>query len=227
MRELENPIWAALTSAQQYFSIAAGAARRYPAEVAPFCAVAEQGVPLSADDLDGIADGSYYFLGAMPRLPQGWSLQPLSGVLQMVYEGGAVAAPDGAAAAMIRVLAADDPAMVELTNLAFPGYFRSRTGEMGRYAGIHDGSGRLVALSGERMDLGHMREVSAVCTHPEFTGRGYARRLVEFIMHGMQQQGVRPMLHVGAANARAQALYRSMGFAATRELPHARLICPR
>ncbi|WP_035374851.1 GNAT family N-acetyltransferase [Pseudoduganella violaceinigra] len=223
MQELENPIWAALNSAQQHFSIPAGAARRYPADVAPFCAVAEQGVPLSAEDLAGVPDGGYYFLGAMPELPQGWSLQPLAGVLQMVYQGGPLAAPD---ISMIRVLAADDPAMVELTNIAFPGYFRPRTGEMGRYAGIHDAGGRLVALSGERMDLGHMREVSAVCTHPDFTGRGYARRLVEFIMYGMQQQGVRPMLHVGAANARAQALYRSMGYAASRELAHARLICP-
>ncbi|SFF84596.1 FR47-like protein [Duganella sp. CF458] len=222
MQELENPIWAALTSAQQHFSIPTGAARRYPAAVAPFIAVAEQGVALSAADLDGVGEG-YYFLGAMPALPQGWSLQPLSGVLQMVYEGGLLVAPDAEA---IRVLAADDPAMVALTDIAFPGYFRPRTGEMGRYAGIHDDGGRLVALSGERMDLGHLREVSAVCTHPDFTGRGYARQLVEFIMHGMQQQGVRPMLHVGAANARAQALYRSMGFAATRELPHARLICP-
>lgn len=222
MLELENPIWAALSSAQQHFNIPTGAARRYPAAVAPFIAVAEPGVALSAADLEGVGEG-YYFLGAMPALPQGWALQPLSGVLQMVYEGGPVAAPD---TATIRVLAADDPAMVELTNIAFPGYFRPRTGEMGKYAGIHDEGGRLVALSGERMDLGHLREVSAVCTHPEFTGRGYARKLVEFIMYGMQQQGVRPMLHVGAANARAQALYRSMGYAATRELPHARLICP-
>jgi ribosomal protein S18 acetylase RimI-like enzyme len=220
MQELENPIWAALNSAQQHFSISTGAARRYPAEVAPFCAVAEAGVPLSGDDLAGVGEG-YYFLGAMPALPPGWSLQPLSGVLQMVYEGGPVAAPDTAG---IRLLAADDPAMVALTDIAFPGYFRRRTGEMGRYAGIHDETGRLVALSGERMDLGRLREVSAVCTHPGFTGRGYARRLVEFIMYGMQQQGVRPMLHVGAANARAQALYRSMGYVATRELPHARLV---
>ena len=222
MQQLENPIWAALNSAQQHFSIATGAARRYPAAVAPFIAVADEGVVLSAAELEGVGEG-YYFLGAMPALPQGWSLQPLSGVLQMVHEGGPVAAPD---ASGIRVLSADDPAMVELTNIAFPGYFRPRTGEMGKYAGIHDDGGRLVALSGERMDLGHMREVSAVCTHPDFTGRGFARKLVQYIMHGMQQQGVRPMLHVGAANARAQALYRSMGFVATRELPHARLICP-
>ena len=55
MQELENPIWAALNSAQQHFSIPAGAARRYPADVAPFCAVAEEGVPLSSEDLAGWA----------------------------------------------------------------------------------------------------------------------------------------------------------------------------
>lgn len=219
MQELENPIWAALNSAQQHFSIPAGAARRYPAEVAPFCAVAQQGVALSAHDLADVGEG-YYFLGPMPALPPGWALQPLSGVMQMVYEGPEVDAPDGSA---IRELAADDPAMVELTNLAFPGYFRARTGQMGRYAGIHE-AGRLIAMSGERMDLGHLREVSAVCTHPDFTGRGYARLLVQYIMHRMQQQGVRPMLHVGEANARAQGLYRSMGYVTTRILPHARLV---
>ena len=72
MQELENPIWAALNSAQQHFSIPTGAARRYPAEVAPFCAVEEQGVPLSAEDRAGVGDG-YYFLGPMPSLPAGWA----------------------------------------------------------------------------------------------------------------------------------------------------------
>lgn len=228
MQELENPIWAALTSAQQHFNIPAGAARRFPADVAPFCAVEEEGVPLGGEELAAIGAG-YYFLGAMPALPAGWALQPLSGVLQMVYRGGPVTLAGDGAAAAIRELDAGDPAMAALTDLAFPGYFRARTGAMGRYAGIHDADGRLVSMSGERMDLGHLREVSAVCTHPEFTGRGYARRLVEYIMHGMQRQGVRPMLHVGAANARAQALYSSMGYVATRELPHARLValtCP-
>ena len=239
MLELKNPIWAALTSAQAHFSTEAGAAgpaRRYPADVAPFLAVAEEGTPLSADDLAGIAGAGstsgYYVLDVFPALPQGWSLQPLSNVLQMVHDGGPVARPGmadaGAGAGLpgaIRELAPDDPSMVELTNIAFPGYFRASTGRMGRYIGIHD-NGKLVSMSGERMDLGKLREVSAVCTHPDFTGRGYARKLVEFIMHGMQQQGVRPFLHVGAANKRAQALYEALGFRPTRELKHAKLISP-
>lgn len=230
MQELKNPLWAALNSAQKHFSIAAGAARRYPADVAPFLAVAEEGMPLSAADLAGL-DGDYYVLDVFPALPDGWSLQPVSNVLQMVYEGGPIGPVDSTSkggapmAGEIRELASDDPQMVELTNIAFPGYFRPRTGLMGKYAGIHH-EGRLIALSGERMDLGPLREVSAVCTHPDFTGRGHARRLVEYIMHGMQLQGVRPFLHVGAANARAQALYRSMGYVATRELKHAKVISP-
>jgi GNAT superfamily N-acetyltransferase len=220
MQELKNPIWAALNSAQAHFSIAAGAGRRYPADVAPFLAVAEEGVPLSAADLVTL-DGAYYVLDVFPAVPEGWSLQPISNVLQMVYEGGPVAPQAGG----IRVLAQDDPAMVELTNIAFPGYFRPGTGLMGRYVGIHDET-RLISMSGERMDLGELREVSAVCTHPDFTGRGLAKLLVLDCMHHMQQQGVRPFLHVGAANKRAQALYEALGFRPTRELKHAKVISP-
>ena len=220
MQALKNPIWAALNSAQTHFSIAAGAGRRYPADVAPFLAVAEEGTPLSAADLATL-DGGYYVLDVFPSLPEGWSLQPIPNVLQMVYAGGLVAPQAG----LIRVLAQDDPAMVELTNIAFPGYFRPRSGRMGRYVGIHD-RGRLISMSGERMDLGELREVSAVCTHPDFMGRGLAKLLVLDCMHHMQQQGVRPFLHVGAANKRAQALYEALGFRATRELKHAKVISP-
>ncbi|MGO4380900.1 GNAT family N-acetyltransferase [Pseudoduganella sp. RAF53_2] len=218
MQNLENPIWAALTSAHEHFNIPAGAARRYPADVALFLAVPEEGMPADVASMTG----DYYVLGVFPALLDGWSLQPLSNVLQMVYEGGAVPAPDRS---MIRELAQDDPQMVELTNIAFPGYFRTRTGLMGRYIGIHE-QDKLVSMSGERMDLGAMREVSAVCTHPGFTGRGLARLLVLDCMHHMQQQGVQPFLHVGSANKRAQALYEALGFKPTRELKHAKVISP-
>lgn len=218
MKELENPIWTALTGAQSHLADSAGVALRYPPDIAPFAAVAEAGVPLDEDALARIGAGSY-FLGALPRLAPGWQLKELGAVLQMVYQGGALAEPPAAA---ICELAPDDASMLELTALAFPGYFRPRTGELGRYIGLRE-AGRLIALSGERMDLGRWREVSAVCTHPEHTGRGHARLLVSHIMQGMLERGVTPMLHVGAANARARALYESMGFAPTRELRHAQL----
>lgn len=218
---LDNPIWAALNSAQAHLALGSGVAKRFPHDVAPFFAVAEEGLPLAEADLEPLRE-DIYFLGVIPTVPPGWQMVPLSPVLQMVYTGGPIAAPDSAG--IVR-LAADDVAMQELTALAFPGYFRARTGILGKYFGIHD-AGRLVSMSGERMDLGDLREISAVCTHPDWTGRGHARLLVRHVMYGMQQEGVRPFLHVGSANARARGLYESLGFSATRELRHAKLLIP-
>jgi hypothetical protein len=43
--------------------------------------------------------------------------------------------------------------MVALTTLAFPGFFRSRTCEMGSYYGVRSSSGELIAMGGERLQL--------------------------------------------------------------------------
>lgn len=218
MARLANPVWAALTSGQRHLARELGAMLHYERDVAPFCAVPQHGMFVPAADLAGLA-ADVYFVGAIPAVPDGWRMDELSGVLQMVYRGGPVAPPppDG-----IVELDALDPGMEALTAIAFPGYFRARTGTMGRYAGMRE-AGQLIALCGERMDFGELREVSAVCTHPGYTGRGHARRLVRHIMHGMVEQGVTPMLHVGARNERAIALYEALGFERNGVLRHARL----
>jgi ribosomal protein S18 acetylase RimI-like enzyme len=218
MERLANPVWAALTSGQRHLARELGAMRKYEPDVAPFCAVPEHGMFVPAADLERL-NADVYFVGAIPVVPDGWQLHELSGVLQMVYRGGQVPPPPGGGIVELDAL---DPAMEALTAIAFPGYFRARTGTMGRYIGIRE-AGRLVALCGERMDFGVLREVSAVCTHPEFTGRGHARLLVRHVMHGMQEQGVTPMLHVGARNERAIALYEALGFERNGVLRHAKL----
>ncbi len=73
-------------------------------------------------------------------------------------------------------------------------------------------------MAGERLALPGMREVSAVCTHPAYTGRGYAAMLVQHVVGTHTQAGLRTLLHASASNTRAVALYERLGFTMTRRL---------
>ncbi len=218
---LANPVWAALHGGQRHLAQPLGCMMRFAPDLAPFAAVPEDGMPVPADDLAGLSE-DVFFVGAVPAVPPGWEVRELGGVTQMVYAGGRIAAPPREGVSMLDPL---DPAMRALTDVAFPGYFRARTGTMGRYFGIVD-KGQLVALAGERMDMGEAREVSAVCTRPGYTGRGYAALLVRHVVHAMLEEGITPMLHVGSGNARAIGIYEALGFTRARTLRHARLVLP-
>ena len=105
----------------------------------------------------------------------------------------------------------DAPDMVALTDLAFPGFFRSRTHEMGTYCGIRI-DGELVAMAGERLAIPGYRELSAVVTHPAHTGKGYATVLMHRLLRDHAVSNQKSFLHVSQKNSRATALYQRMGF---------------
>jgi ribosomal protein S18 acetylase RimI-like enzyme len=105
----------------------------------------------------------------------------------------------------------DRGAMRELTQIAFPDFFRERTPELGLYLGIYDGA-RLIAMAGERLALTGLQEISGVCTHPDFAGKGHARRLTRALLSRHRRRGVGSFLHVSEGNAGARRLYDSMGF---------------
>jgi predicted GNAT family acetyltransferase len=106
--------------------------------------------------------------------------------------------------------------MLDLVALTQPGPFGPRTIELGEYFGCFDGP-RLVAMAGERMFAGSFREVSGVCTHPDFQGRGLARRLMHKLIRRELQRDEIPFLHVMKANAGAQQMYQRMGFRVHQE----------
>jgi predicted GNAT family acetyltransferase len=101
--------------------------------------------------------------------------------------------------------------MVQLTALTKPGPFNSRTIEFGNYFGIFD-NGRLVAMAGERLHPGNYTEISAVCTHPDYLGKGFAASLIKHQVDLIQEQNRIPFLHVRADNERAISLYERLGF---------------
>jgi predicted GNAT family acetyltransferase len=106
--------------------------------------------------------------------------------------------------------------MVELATLTKPGPFGTRTHELGTYLGIRQ-AGKLVAISGERLKVPGHTEVSAVCTHPEHTGNGYAQALMTEVMRRIWDRGETPFLHVRGDNARAIAIYEKLGFAKRKQ----------
>jgi ribosomal protein S18 acetylase RimI-like enzyme len=153
-----------------------------------------------------------YLFGPEPAGTNGLHVGTPLHTYQMVWPSQMPIEADGDGMAILRMTAADADAMVALTTLAFPGFFRERTHEMGNYYGIRV-DGELVAMAGERLALPGMREISAVVTHPEHTGKGYARRLMNCLLREHAKAGLVSFLHVSERNTRAVALYERMGFA--------------
>jgi len=71
---------------------------------------------------------------------------------------------------------------------------------------------RLAAMGGTRLNLEGYTEISGLCTHPDFQGRGLATALTLHIAKVIRSRGDRPFLHAYADNHGAIALYRKLGF---------------
>jgi predicted GNAT family acetyltransferase len=72
-------------------------------------------------------------------------------------------------------------------------------------------------MAGERLHAGTFHEISGVCTHPDFQGRGLARRLMTHLIRRQMLRGDTPFLHVMRDNVGAHQLYQRMGFRDNRE----------
>jgi GNAT superfamily N-acetyltransferase len=215
---LDNPIWNALLTEHRSLAVVEGAARRYPPAIGPLAGTPDQS-PESYDALRVLA-GTGGILGLFfpdpPALPRCWSLF-LGGVLtQMICRTPRLARTGTLAAgnSVRRLGAADVPVMLELARLTEPGPFRERTIELGNFYGIFEGD-RLLAMSGQRMRVPGFIEVSAVCTHPDARGRGYAGILMSEVIRDIVAEGATPFLHAFADNP-AVRVYERLGFAHRR-----------
>jgi ribosomal protein S18 acetylase RimI-like enzyme len=213
--ELDNPFWSSLQTRHRDIALRHGEAARYPAEFAPFLGIAHAGVDVAEDLAPLVAPGeSVYLLGVAPVVPDGWRLEAFRPLAQM-----ACTAPleviDGPE--IIALSDAHRADVLALTALVYPHYFRPRTMELGRYFGIYQ-EGRLAAIIGERLGTEACTEMSAICTHPDFNGRGYARRLTAMLTNDTLERGRIPFLHVSHENTRAKQLYEQIGFRLRRDI---------
>lgn len=221
MHALDNPIWKALTTAQAHLAQSAGEARKFPPEITPLGGFPE-GSTQAYCSLAKLLDKQPavgLFFDSPPAVPSGWTILQGGPLLQMIHEDGVDGTgPVTPVPGFVELNAADVPEMVALAELTKPGPFSTRTYELGGFVGIRR-KGRLAAMAGERLRTPACTEVSAVCTHPDFLGRGFAAYLMQTVMERIRGRGEMPFLHVRAENARAIALYERLGFRA-RALLH-------
>jgi ribosomal protein S18 acetylase RimI-like enzyme len=206
---LDNPIWSALNSAQSDWALGGPLARRFPADVAPFGGLLEQSAE-AYQALEAILPGATtaLFLSAPPQLPPGWQLLHGGQMYQMTVDQPI----DEDVFTYRQLHPADVPEILALTRLTEPGPFLARTIHLGSYFGIYQ-QGRLAAMAGERLHLTGFTEISAVCTHPDFRGRGFGNALLSMVRNRILARGEMPFLHVRASNATAIRLYQKQGFA--------------
>jgi ribosomal protein S18 acetylase RimI-like enzyme len=130
-------------------------------------------------------------------------------MFKMVWEAAMPAADEAPDA--IRLGPEHASRILELVGITRPGPFGPRTIELGEYFGCFEEE-RLMAMAGERMCAGELREISGVCTHPDFQGRGLARRLMAKLVRRQMLRRETPFLHVMCDNAVAHRLYERLGF---------------
>jgi GNAT superfamily N-acetyltransferase len=211
-----NPVWHALQSKHRHFAVSAGDACRYPADVTPFAAVATPSTSALQSLHSLLIPGEYVWLigESYPSIPE-LSCQGTLECLQMVLP--AHVTPPAPAPEIVPLPNANAPEMVALTDIAFPGFFRSRTCEMGSYYGMRS-NGELIAMGGERLTLDGYPEISGICTHPEHRGNGHAASLIWHLVRNHRRDSFVSWLHVSAENHHAIELYLRLGFTKVRKV---------
>lgn len=211
MLDLDRPVWASLTTFHAPIAVGDAQARRYPDNVNLFASARDDDDPAALAALGAllVPGRTAYVLQVPPvRVPPGCvEVRPGRGVQMLATR--ALAVDHGSDVQPLGD--ADAAEMLALAQLTQPGPFLARTHTMGCFLGIRI-DGRLAAMAGERMRFPGHTEISGVCTHPDFRGRGLARRLSAAVGARIQSRGDSPFLHAWADNHAAIALYESMGF---------------
>lgn len=211
---LDNIVWHALSGPHLPFSSGAADAKRYAQGFSPILGFADIERPNFAGiDPHCVAGEKFYTDAWSGPPPAPWRIEYESTMFKMVWDAP-MPADDAPDAVMLQPRHAAQA--LELALLTRPGPFGPRTPELGDFFGYFEGD-RLVAMAGERMQAGMLREVSGVCTHPDAQGQGLARKLMTKLIRRQMQRGETTFLHVIRTNERALGLYRGMGFSTYRE----------
>jgi ribosomal protein S18 acetylase RimI-like enzyme len=207
---LNNPVYHALSSNNAHLGYGTADVKFFNEQVSPFVGFRED-YDKGFDELYRLLPPGRKILYATRQFvkePRGWELLVEIKGLQFVFDGTSASADFSK---LVPLHTENVEEMVQLAALTKPGPFSTRTIEFGNYFGIFE-NGQLAAMAGQRLHLPGLTEISAVCTHPNHLGKGFAGLLLQHQIQLICKEGQRPFLHVREDNSRAIALYERLGF---------------
>ena len=218
--KLDNPVWCSLSETHKNFSIGYPHIKFYHPDYCPFGGYgANKTVSNYIDEYSKLTD-NFFIVGNKPAFSDSLKLNNELVCRQMIPE---YKIETDIKEKIMKLEEEHANELFQLVNQVQPGYFRRKTFLLGSYYGIFKNN-KLIAVSGERMKMNEYIEISAVVTHPEHTGKGYAKQLVAHTANRIFDQNKIPYLHVAETNTTAIKLYEKLSFKTRRKISFWNLI---
>lgn len=215
LEKLDNPAWYALQESHKEFALDYGGIQFYHPDYCPFGGFMDKEATQKGIDAYAALMHDFYVIGDKPDFSEKLILKRELICYQLLLEKQA---PVDIIEPITDILAEEQRAdLSQLIHEMFPGFFQSKTAGLGSYYGIYKNH-QLVAAAGERMKMNGYTEISAVVTHPDYAGRGYASQLIARTANHIFEEGKIPYLHVTDSNSVAIRLYNRLGFKMRRKM---------
>lgn len=212
--KLDNPVWYALSENHSAFALDYDGTKFYNPDYCPFGSFIVSESTLTATEQYELLTDSFFIVGEKPEITNSLKIVKELVCLQMIIQDKIQLAID---TEILKLTENHNAELLQLVNLVQPGYFKTQTPLLGNYYGIFKDA-QLIAVAGERMKMNDFTEVSAIITHPDHTGKGYAKQLISHVVNSILDESKTPFLHVVENNIGAISLYEKLGFATRRKI---------
>lgn len=212
--KLDNPVWHSLSESHEKFALNYDEIKFYNPDYCPFGGFTSNGNILEATNQYALICNNFFIVGENPKVSDSLRLTKELICLQMIVREKIQVTLENE---IIKLTENHSNELIDLVNLVQPGYFKPKTFLLGDYFGIFK-NGKLIAIAGERMKMNDFTEVSAILTHPEHTGKGYAKQLIAHVVNKILSEERIPFLHVVENNVGAIKLYEKLGFTTRRKM---------
>jgi predicted GNAT family acetyltransferase len=214
---LDNPAWHAMISGNSHLAAGNQEVRYFPEALSPFAGLKNVSSESLKQLFNLVPEGRVVAMvtADVISVPDDWRILYQATLFQMTGEQfkKGLNSPHE----IVRLQKHHVNEMLALTQLTNPGPFAERTLEFGHYTGIFH-QGRLVAMAGQRLHAFEYCEISAVCTHPDHSGKGYGTALMRMQSERILSSGNIPFLHVRKDNLAAIKIYKHLGFDTRKEM---------